>query len=270
MLGLIVVCCCLSGCVGTQMETDDIPAESVFPTVTPVATEQAEPTAIPTPQPTAQQSYNYQQHLGTWYYTAYSSPKYSDYNPLTIVEKGNNQAEIRWVDGKVEQITFISDYVAHGDTAVIEQCAVEVPSGISEQRQNVPVVNVYDFTPIKGRENMLVCKRTTDTDRLVIAQWQSAVRDIGEVMQIPVTTLSEEEAKEALKNWIGDLGTWVSGRENVLFFDGTYTCNGKQYYQFALNGFVYDHYSTLTFFVISVDGTEMFEGQCSQGYLNRF
>ena len=82
--------------------------------------------------------------------------------------------------------------------------------------------------------------------------------------------LSESEAQEKLEAWLGGLGTWVAGEGNVLVCNGIYKCNGKEYYQFTLQGFVFDHYSTLTWYVISVDGTEMFEGQCNNGYLNKF
>ena len=294
-------------------------------------------------------TYNYKKHLGTWYYTQFSDPEPSDFKPLTITDKGNNKAEIKWYDGSIEEITFISDNVAHGNTSISEYCAVKVPSGLSEQRKNVPVVNVYDFTPVKGEESMYVCMRTTDTDRLVVAQWQSAVRSVDDVFsslsednakEIAInksgykyaaflnknegkfyffmtndrneanyieeehmqrnghlpsgieqviysvdastgkcveesnntskSNLSENEAEAELKRWIGDLGTWVAGEENVLVCDGLYKCNGKEYYQFRLRGLVNGHYTTLTWYVISVDGSEMFEGQCSNGYLNRF
>lgn len=126
-------------------------------------------------------TYNYKNHLGTWYYTRFSDPEPDDFEPLTITDKSNNKAEIKWSDGSIEEITFISDNVAHGNTSISEYCAVEVPTGLSEQRKNVPVVNVYDFTPVKGEESMYVCMRTTDTDRLVVAEWQSAVRSVEEV-----------------------------------------------------------------------------------------
>ena len=145
---------------------------------------------------------------------------------------------------------------------------------MSEERKNVPVINVYDFTPVNGEESMYVCMRTTDTDRLVIAEWQSAVRNLHNLFSNTYTptdvSLSEEEAQKALEKWIGDLGTWVSGEDNVLVCDGIYKCNGKEYYQFRLRGLVDDHFTTLTFYVISVDGLEMFEGQCSNGYINKF
>ncbi|MDY3304601.1 MAG: hypothetical protein SOW78_10080 [Clostridia bacterium] len=83
-------------------------------------------------------------------------------------------------------------------------------------------------------------------------------------------TMSESEAQEKLEKWLGDLGTWVAGEDNVLVCDGIYNCNGKEYYQFRLRGWVYDHSTTLTWYVISVDGSEMFEGQCSNGYLEKF
>jgi len=119
---------------------------------------------------------------------------------------------------------------------------------------------------------MYACARTRDTDRLLVVQWQSAVRDVDARFSTlpPQPKLSEEEAKKVLEKWLGNLGTWVAGEKNVLVCHGVYSCNGKEYYQFALQGFVFDHYSTLTFYVISADGTEMFEGQCSNGYLNRF
>lgn len=126
-------------------------------------------------------TYNYKNHLGTWYYTRFSDPEQDDFEPLTITDKGNNKAEIKWYDGSIEEITFISDNVAHGNTSISEYCAVEVPGGLSEERKNVPVVNVYDFTPVNDKESMYVCARTTDTDRLVVAEWQSAVRSVEEV-----------------------------------------------------------------------------------------
>lgn len=82
--------------------------------------------------------------------------------------------------------------------------------------------------------------------------------------------LSEEEAKQKLKEWIGNLGTWVAGSENVLVCDGLYRCDGKEYYQFRLKGRVDNHSTTLTIYVISADGTEMFEGECSNGYLKKY
>lgn len=157
-------------------------------------------------------SYDYKDHLGTWYFTQYSDPQPSDYKPLTITDKGDNKAEILWDDGSREQITFISDDVARGDTSNLDYCAVEVPSGLSEQRKNVPVVNIYDFTPIKGEESMYVCMRTTDTDRLVIAEWQSAVRSVNDGI---VDTNSSRNSEI--------LGLWshheYSDNYSVLIFD---------------------------------------------------
>ncbi len=66
------------------------------------------------------------------------------------------------------------------------------------------------------------------------------------------------------------LGTWVAGEENVLVCDGIYECNGKEYYQFSLRGWVFDHMSTLTTYVISADGTEIFEGRCCNGFLDKY
>ena len=85
-----------------------------------------------------------------------------------------------------------------------------------------------------------------------------------------IVSLNEEEAKAKLEDWIGDLGTWVAGEENALVCDGLYTCEGKEYYQFRLRGWVFDHATTLTWFVISKDGTDIFEGQCINGSLVRF
>lgn len=82
--------------------------------------------------------------------------------------------------------------------------------------------------------------------------------------------ISENEAKAKLEEWLDDLGTWVAGEENVLVCDGIYECNGKEYYQFRLKGWVFDHTTTLTLYVISADGTEMFEGECSNGYLDKY
>ena len=223
-------------------------------------------------------TYNYQSHLGTWYYVGITDPKPDDYEPITVTDKGNNKAEIAWADGYIEQITFISDNIAHGDTSVIDYCSVEGPSAVSEERRNVPVVNVYDFTPVRDAENMNAYKRTTDTDRLIMAQWSNAVRNVEDAFistansanSANAASLSEEEAYNALKNWIGDLGTWVNGDENVLVCDGIHNCDGKDYYQFMLKGRVDDHLTTLTYYVISADGTDMFEGQCYNGKLNRW
>lgn len=85
-----------------------------------------------------------------------------------------------------------------------------------------------------------------------------------------IVSLSEDEAEEKLKDWLGNLGTWVAGEENVLVCDGLHTCEGKEYYQFRLRGWVYDHATTLTWYVISKDGTDMFEGQCINGKLDRW
>lgn len=85
-----------------------------------------------------------------------------------------------------------------------------------------------------------------------------------------IVSLSEDEAEEKLEEWLGGLGTWVAGEENVLVCDGLHTCEGKEYYQFRLRGWVYDHSTTLTWYVISKDGTDMFEGQCINGKLDRW
>lgn len=85
-----------------------------------------------------------------------------------------------------------------------------------------------------------------------------------------IVSLNENEAKEKLEVWIGDLGTWVARKENVLVFDGLQICEGKEYYQFRLRGWVDDHATTLTWYVISKDGTDMFEGQCINGKLDRW
>lgn len=85
-----------------------------------------------------------------------------------------------------------------------------------------------------------------------------------------IVSLNENEAKEKLEEWIGDLGTWVAGEENVLVCDGLQICEGKEYYQFRLRGWVDDHATTLTWYVISKDGTDVFEGQCINGKLERW
>lgn len=153
-------------------------------------------------------TYDYKKHLGTWYYTPFSDPEPSDFKPLAITDKGNNKAEISWYDGTIEQIIFISDNVAHGERSISEYCSVEVPSGISEQRKNVPIVNVYDFTPLNGNESMYVCQRTTDTDRLVIAEWQRAVRNVDNVFSNTYAPInaerSEDEAQKTSENTISD------------------------------------------------------------------
>ena len=81
--------------------------------------------------------------------------------------------------------------------------------------------------------------------------------------------LTAEEAREKLENRLGDLGTWYAGEKNVLVCDGVYNCvDNKKYYQFRLRGRVYDNYTTLTWYVVAVDGTDMFEGQCINYYLD--
>lgn len=80
--------------------------------------------------------------------------------------------------------------------------------------------------------------------------------------------LTEEQAREKLNNVLGDLGTWVEGEKNVLTGWGVYNCFGKNYYQFRLSGRVGNHYTALTWYVVAVDGTEVFEGQCMNGYLD--
>lgn len=85
-----------------------------------------------------------------------------------------------------------------------------------------------------------------------------------------IVSLNENEAKEKLEEWIGNLGTWVAGEENVLVCDGLQICEGKEYYQFRLRGWVDNHATTLTWYVISKDGTDMFEGQCINGTLDRW
>lgn len=88
--------------------------------------------------------------------------------------------------------------------------------------------------------------------------------------------LTEEQAREVLHKWIGNLGTWDAGEENVLLCDGEYYCEGKSYYQFRMSGLVNgpdgtpSHYSTLTWYVVSVDGKDIFEGQCINGSLQRW
>ena len=83
-------------------------------------------------------------------------------------------------------------------------------------------------------------------------------------------SLNQKEAREKLKKWIGDLGTWVDGEENVLICDGTYKFEGKEYYQFRLRGKVDNHMTTLNWYVISKDGNEIFEGRCDNGELERW
>lgn len=83
-------------------------------------------------------------------------------------------------------------------------------------------------------------------------------------------TLTQEEAQKKLEEWCGDLGTWVAGEENALMCDGIYECDGKEYYQFRLRGWVFDHATTLTWYVVSADGTEIFEGMCHSGHLDKW
>lgn len=166
-------------------------------------------------------TYNYKNYLGTWYYTRFSDPEPSDYQPLTITDKGNNKAEIKWYDGSIEEIVFISDNVAHGNTSISEYCAVEVPGGLSEERKNVPVVNVYDFTPVNGKESMYVCMRTTDTDRLVVAEWQSAVRSVEEVFSITeeVYSVTLEQAMQIAVNTSGyKYAAYMNKNEGKFYF----------------------------------------------------
>ena len=89
--------------------------------------------------------------------------------------------------------------------------------------------------------------------------------------------LSETEAARRITEWVGgSLGSWVAGEPNVLAYNGKYTCNGKEYYEFRLRGIVCDENrerfwsTTLTYYVISVDGVDIFDGMCSNGYLDRW
>ena len=211
----------------------------------------------------ADENYNYSAHLGLWYYAGNSDN--INIRPLTITDNGGNIATIEWAD-TTKQITFISDNVAEGETYDVEDAYGNIFTGKT----------LYIFEDVLGKECFEVRPVNADTGE-VIAQTHVAYRSEADFFFENTSTnssqglkLTEDEAEAKLREWLEDLGTWVAGEENVLVCDGIYNCDGKEYYQFRLRGWVYDHATTLTWYVISTDGTEMFEGQCNNGSINKF
>ncbi len=84
------------------------------------------------------------------------------------------------------------------------------------------------------------------------------------------TDLSPDEARDLLEYGIGDLGAWQDGKENYLSFNSEQYVNGKVYYQYILKGWVENHATTLTWYVVSSDGSDIFEGMCIHGNLERW
>lgn len=125
------------------------------------------------------------------------------------------------------------------------------------------IINGTTYVPLRGVAQALGCDVYWDSEYRTVRIYDQI--DPSDYM-IP-TELSAEEAEEVLRAWIGDLGTWVADEENVLVYDETFSYNGKKYYQFRLKGWVFDHASTLTTYIISADGTEIFEGEYRNGYL---
>ncbi len=156
-------------------------------------------------------------------------------------------------NGRLSKMMFILGKDSNGELA-IEMYSADAATGAQYSQsmccyRQSSRVNIQDFIP-----NGEVFISNTETDQSSIAS----------------NKLTEDEAKLELERWIGDLGTWQDGKENVLVCDGVYNCDGKEYYQFRLRGLVSNHLTTLTWYVISVDGTEIFEGQCNEGYLNKY
>lgn len=139
----------------------------------------------------------------------------------------------------------------------------------------IPSVNfAYDKGIMQGVGNNCIDPQANTTCEqailLVYRTTQEFIYDIESKEFVNKSNLTQEQAQKKLEEWLGNLGTWVAGEENVLVCDGLYRCDGKGYYQFRLKGWVFDHITTLTTYVISADGTEIFEGECSNGYLKKY
>ena len=136
-----------------------------------------------------------------------------------------------------------------------------------ELKYNEYTFNIDD----DGETNVYILGFYTDASEEEI-KYSSGVTGEGAIMLRTLDGIpySEEGAKAKLIEWLGGLGTWVDGKDNELIFDDEYTVDGDFYYQFRLRGIVDNHATTLTYYVIATDGSDMFEGTCSSGYLNRY
>lgn len=119
--------------------------------------------------------YEYQKWMGNWFHPRNSDAKPKDYDAMTFVDKGSYKATLFYSNGKAENITFITDTIAYGKEKVLKECMLE---GDKELKHNVKVRNVFEFKLYNGEQQMYVCQRAVDTNQLVVAEWQTALRKI--------------------------------------------------------------------------------------------
>lgn len=214
------------------------------------------------------------QWLGTWYHTDYSDPQSIDDWDEVNVSYENGKYYVK-KNGKVDEVVFINSNTAESVNATVYGSNDGVDINNNKLTADMHIKNAYHFEfDYYGEQTIRIYEKCVETDAMIKAEWQSGYREIPEYMYEyavdKTVKLTEEEAKVKLETWIGDLGTWVDGKQNGLACDGIKIDNGKEYYQFRLVGLVDNHTTTLTWYVVSVDGSEIFEGWFANGYLERF
>ncbi len=221
---------------------------------------------------------------------------YSDNKPVIINERtmvplrpifeamGWENEQIEWYaeekkalfQGGDTSCTFVNDSttaIRYWSDGTVEEIQLDVPATIYNGNFYIPL-RAYcelwgnDITWNDNTRSVYITNSddSTGTNRIYVSNKSNT----NVVPESESKKITEEEAEAKIKEWKGDLGSWVDGENNVLVCDGLYTCDGKEYYQFRLRGMVNGHLTTLTYYVVSADGTEVFDGKCSEGKVERW
>ena len=141
----------------------------------------------------------------------------------------------------------------------------------------IPSYNIDGYTLIPMEELYVFGPVFWVPEERAIKLWVDGVHMLAtkQYVEIRPGNISSEEAIAMVKAYMSDdLGQWVAGEDNVLLCDGIYNVNGKEYYSLQLRGLVSDGNrkwsTTLTWFVVAADGSEVFEGRCDAGRLIRY
>lgn len=108
------------------------------------------------------------------------------------------------------------------------------------------VINNRTLIPIRAISEVLGYTVTWDGDNQII------------YIDSQNKILSIDEAKQIVLSKYG--GTWV-GREIGAAHMYSFNYNGKDYYHFAIKGYVDNHSTTLNNVIIATDNSEMFDGE---------
>ncbi|MBQ7523888.1 MAG: hypothetical protein IJT07_05150 [Oscillospiraceae bacterium] len=163
---------------------------------------------------------------------------------------------------------YLNDTKIHAgwsDGKTIDAGTIDVPATTYNGTTYLPL-RAFIEKCYGGKVNWDAASRTVsvtvskEDEGEVWAQAYSSVQSQGATSNVEI---SEDKAKEAI-------GEFSGVNTNNLICDGKYTVDGKTYYQFRYIDNMGDHTTTLTRFVVAVDGSDVFEGTCDQGKLVRY